>query len=116
MSAIANMIEDAKAGVPILRMEAEEADAELAEKDKRIAELEDYYKNIMAEQCDDEIHCTCVPALRKRIEELENCTSYVLDLLRTGVAPEVFQMTETQWMQHKVNKACSNLAALKGTK
>lgn len=33
----------------------------------------------------------------------------ILDLLRTGSAPDAFGMTEQQWLQHKVNKACAEL-------
>lgn len=36
----------------------------------------------------------------------------VLDLLRTGSAPDAFGMTEQQWLQHKVNKACAELQAI----
>ena len=36
----------------------------------------------------------------------------VLDLLRTGTAPMSFGMTEQQWLQHKVNKACAELQAI----
>lgn len=40
----------------------------------RIKEYQDDYKSIMEEVCegkDDRIHCTCVPALKLRIKELE---------------------------------------------
>lgn len=49
-----------------------------ATRQKRIleleAELQDWLDTAMqavADGCDDEAHCTCVPALRKRIAELE---------------------------------------------
>jgi len=39
---------------------------------KRVQDMEDYYRDIMATSCrDDEVHCTCVPALRARVQELE---------------------------------------------
>ena len=42
--------------------------------------LEDYYKTAMLTPCADEQHCTCVPALRKRIEELEK----EIEILKAG--------------------------------
>ena len=38
----------------------------------QLSDLNDYYADIMSTSCrGDEKHCTCVPALRKRVEELE---------------------------------------------
>jgi hypothetical protein len=35
-------------------------------------DMEDAFKNIMAENCkDDRVHCTCVPTLRQKVKELE---------------------------------------------
>lgn len=36
----------------------------------RIKDYEDSYKAVMAERCTDEVHCTCVPALKVRLKEL----------------------------------------------
>ena len=37
----------------------------------RVAEYENAWRTIMAEPCDArEVHCTCVPPLRARVEEL----------------------------------------------
>jgi len=45
---------------------------ELMALSKRVQDMEDYYRDIMATSCrDDEVHCTCVPALRARVQELE---------------------------------------------
>ena len=45
---------------------------ECQEKDKKLTEIKETYKNIIDEKCaGDEVHCTCVPALRLRIEKLE---------------------------------------------
>ena len=41
--------------------------------EKELTDIKEVYKNIIDEKCaGDEKHCTCVPALRKMIEELEN--------------------------------------------
>jgi len=42
-----------------------------AEAEAELQALEAYYKTAMHTPCEDEQHCTCVPALRKRIEGLE---------------------------------------------
>ena len=34
---------------------------------KKLDELANYYKSIMEEPCGDEVHCTCVPALRRKL-------------------------------------------------
>ena len=39
----------------------------------RISDYEDDYRHTINEDCaPDEIHCSCVPHLRKKIKELEN--------------------------------------------
>jgi len=44
----------------------------IAELEAQLAEFRDDYEQVVNEQCaSDELHCTCVPALRKRIAELE---------------------------------------------
>jgi len=48
----------------------------------------------------------------KANEELVAGVRYTLDLLRTGLAPDAFNMDEGQWNQHKVWKASAELAAL----
>ena len=49
-----------------------EAKSENAKSLARVGELEDYYARVINEPCPmDQKHCTCVPALRMRIDELE---------------------------------------------
>jgi hypothetical protein len=45
---------------------------ELAYAKMELTELKEYYRKVIEERCPtDEKHCTCVPALRFRIKELE---------------------------------------------
>ena len=40
---------------------------------ERISDYEDDYRHTINEECaGDEVHCSCVPHLRKRIKELES--------------------------------------------
>jgi hypothetical protein len=59
------------------------ATAELAtmhEKAERFAEIEDYYKRVVSEQCaPDELHCTCVPALRAELATKDACIVELLE-------------------------------------
>jgi len=59
---------------PILRRFNVELLHEAADEIERLqGELEDIndsHKAVMGERCDDEMHCTCVPALRAEIERL----------------------------------------------
>lgn len=60
---------------------AEQAAADNAAMTERIAEYENAYKKIMAEECaPDEVHCTCVPALKIRITKLEAMSARIADL------------------------------------
>jgi len=46
--------------------------ADIKQAGARVKELEDYYARVINEPCPmDQKHCTCVPALRMRIDELE---------------------------------------------
>ena len=48
--------------------------------EEQIADMNDAYKVVMDEKCaDDEIHCTCVPALRQQIKQLEDERRMYLD-------------------------------------
>ena len=40
-------------------------------------ELTDYYKSIMEEPCGDEVHCTCVPALRRKLIAAEKLAGVI---------------------------------------
>jgi hypothetical protein len=47
--------------------------ARIAELETRIADYEDDFQAVVAEECaPDEKHCSCVPHLRRRINELED--------------------------------------------
>lgn len=39
------------------------------------------------------------------IEKLQE----IVDLLRTGIAPDSWGMTQEEWLQHKCNKAAAEL-------
>lgn len=43
---------------------------------------------------------------------IESKLQDVLDLLRTGTAPDAFGMTGTQWMFYKITKACGELQSI----
>ncbi len=44
----------------------------IKELEAKVKDYEDSYRIVMEEKCSgDEIHCTCVPSLRRRIKELE---------------------------------------------
>jgi hypothetical protein len=48
------------------------AERELVSLRAELKEYRDDYHRVMSEECaSDETHCTCVPALRKRVAELE---------------------------------------------
>jgi len=54
------------------KQRAEKAEAERDELKGKLADWQETHNNIIAERCaPDEVHCTCVPSLRKRIQELE---------------------------------------------
>jgi len=46
------------------------------------------------------------------IEQIKEQVQETLDLLRTGCAPDAFNMDEKQWMSHKINRAASFLSAM----
>ena len=41
------------------------------ELEEELNDIKESYEHTVNEDCEDEIHCTCVPALRARIKELE---------------------------------------------
>lgn len=56
------------------------AQKELAALKERLAEYDETYRRILAEECaPDEQHCTCVPALRMRIAEAERVIARVVE-------------------------------------
>lgn len=62
-------ISDHQLGAEAVVREAEDVVKKLKQ---RIEEYKSSWKNIIDEKCaGDEVHCTCVPALKLRIEELE---------------------------------------------
>jgi hypothetical protein len=46
------------------------------------------------------------------IEQIKEQVQETLDLLRTGCAPDAFNMDEKQWMSHKINRAANFLSAM----
>lgn len=51
---------------------------ELAVAQALVNSYEEYYGRVISEQCaPDEKHCTCVPALRQRIEQLEAAAAWI---------------------------------------
>ena len=56
----------------------------------QLQEHKDYYAKVINEPCpSDEIHCTCVPALRARIEEMESQLAAERDALLTSASEVV---------------------------
>jgi len=80
--------------------------------EEQIADMNDAYKVVMDEKCaDDEIHCTCVPALRQQIKELE--------LGIQKISTEVFKIWEYYKRQNDPNadsylRIYDDLKALEG--
>ena len=63
-------VTDYAAGVEMVKRR--KAEAERDELKGKLADWQETHNNIIAERCaPDEVHCTCVPSLRKRIQELE---------------------------------------------
>jgi hypothetical protein len=55
-----------------LRETALELYAELEKAETELADIRDAHIRVMSEQCPtDEIHCTCVPTLRRELAELQ---------------------------------------------
>ena len=80
--------------------------------EEQIADMNDAYKVVMDEKCaDDEIHCTCVPALRQQIKELEDGIQ--------KISTEVFKIWEYYKRQNEPNadsylRIYDDLKALEG--
>lgn len=77
-----------------------------------LAEIREAYARVLAEQCaPDEKHCTCVPALRARIAELEaheekvnvfaeNC-QHVVDTMKARIAELEVELVKVREVAHE---------------
>jgi len=89
-----------------------DANKKIKQLEEQIADMNDAYKVVMDEKCaDDEIHCTCVPALRQQIKELE--------LGIQKISTEVFKIWEYYKRQNEPNadsylRIYDDLKALEG--
>ena len=47
---------------------------------RELADIHETYRNVVAEKCaGDEVHCSCVPALRGKIDELKSAIEWALE-------------------------------------
>lgn len=85
----------------------EEAEAtKIWQQAQRIAELETEIKKLTIR---DESATLTLVRCEMHIAELEEAILDARDLLRTGVAPDAFNMTPDEWNTHKINKAAGEL-------
>jgi hypothetical protein len=71
-----------------------ESQNELAELEGKLKEWEDDQASCMNERCGDEVHCTCVPSLRRKVKMLQSTISE----LKAGIEklkPLYFKHLET---------------------
>lgn len=65
--------------------------SDLKEAQDRLDDYQEDFKSTVNEKCDpekdDRVHCTCVPHLRKRIEELEGAMRKAMDASEGGGDP-----------------------------
>jgi len=64
-------------------------------------EIKEFHKNIVGEKCGvgDELHCTCVPALRLRIDELEKACNIKDAFIKTSI--EMYHNLENELQSAK---------------
>jgi len=53
---------------------------------EKLDDLSNYYKNAMREGAPDEVHCSCVPALKKEVERLREVVQAVVTARKNSVA------------------------------
>ena len=51
------------------------------------------------------------PEVEEPLDETKETMENIRDLARTGLAPDAFNMTQEQWLQHKLNRIASMAAA-----
>lgn len=76
------------------KQENKELRTRLAEQEAELKEWKDDQASCMNERCGDEVHCTCVPSLRREVKELQNRLSTVEaenSRLRSGCDDDVSQ-------------------------
>jgi len=65
--------------------DCERAVTEIVRLREELAEWKGYSKRVLAEGCaPDEVHCTCVPALRARLEQADRLAEKVTEFLKTS--------------------------------
>jgi len=60
------------------RLCGKELRTRVAEQAEELKEWKDDQASCMAERCGDEVHCTCVPSLRRAVKELQTRLSTIL--------------------------------------
>jgi hypothetical protein len=67
-----DLVADDERTIEILSQELLRLEKREHELEAKLAEHDAYYKKVVNEECaSDEVHCTCVPALRDKINQLE---------------------------------------------